>query len=249
MFLQQSSNHVSLKRGCLSLAIARDGFEVEEAQRLRYKVFAEEMGANIQSNQGLDIDEYDAYCQHLIVREQQQGRVIGCYRLLTAQAAYEKGDWYSASEFDLSRLQHILPRAVELGRACVHQDYRSGSTISLLWAGLAQFMQQHNLDHMLGCGSLSMADGGHFAASVFKGLQQQHYAPAEYRVFPHNPLPIHALQQNLDVECPALIKGYVRAGAYICGEPHWDVDFNSADVLVMMPMSRINPRYARHFLK
>ena len=96
---------------------------------------------------------------------------------------------------------------------------------------------------------MCMKDGGHSAASIFHRLKEQCYAPPEYRVFPNNPLPIDALQQDLDVEYPALIKGYVRAGAYICGEPHWDTDFNSADVLVMMPISRINARYARHFLK
>lgn len=245
----QSQTHVHIQGGSLSVSLARDEHEVAEAQRLRYKVFAEEMGANIIAANGLDVDEYDAQCQHLIVREQEGGRVIGCYRLLTATGAQALGRWYSESEFDISRLQHLLPRAVELGRACVHQDYRSGSTITLLWAGLAQFMQHNQLDYMLGCGSLSMADGGHFAASVFQQLQQQYYAPPEYRVFPRNPLPIAALNQHLAVECPALIKGYVRAGAYVCGEPHWDADFNCADVLVMMPMSRLNPRYARHFLK
>lgn len=249
MLSLQSQTHVHVQGGSLTVSLARDANEVVEAQRLRYKVFAEEMGANIHCADGLDIDAYDEYCQHLIVREQEQGRVIGCYRLLTLAGAQAMGGWYSDSEFDLSRLQHLLPQAVELGRACVHRDYRSGSTITLLWAGLAQFMQQNQLEYMLGCGSLSMADGGHFAASVFAQLQHKHYAPTEYRVFPKNPLPIAALNQHMDVECPALIKGYVRAGAYICGEPHWDADFNCADVLVLMPMSRINSRYARHFLK
>lgn len=249
MLQLQSQSHVYIQGGSLSVSLARSEFEIEEAQRLRYQVFAEEMGANIVSNNGLDIDKYDEHCQHLLVRERENDRIIGCYRLLTAEGAAAVGGWYSANEFDLSRLQHILPHAVELGRACVHQDYRSGSTITLLWAGLMQFMQQQGLEYMIGCGSMCMKDGGHIAASIFHRLQEQCYAPPEYRVFPNNPLPIAALRQDLEVEFPALIKGYVRAGAYICGEPHWDTEFNSADVLVMMPISRINPRYARHFLK
>lgn len=249
MLQMQTPTHVHIQGGTLTVSLARDAHEVAEAQRLRYKVFAEEMGAHIVSSNGLDIDGYDGHCRHLIVREQDSGRVVGCYRLLTEVGAQAAGGWYSATEFDVSRLAHILPQAVELGRACVHQDYRSGNTIALLWAGLAQFMQQQGLEYMVGCGSLSMADGGHFAASLFQQLQRQHYAPAEYRVFPRNPLPIAALQQDLPVQCPALIRGYVRAGAYVCGEPHWDADFNCADVLVMLPMSRINPRFARHFFK
>ncbi len=249
MLQLQTPTHLSIQGGSLNVSLARDEHEVAEAQRLRYKVFAEEMGANITAVDGLDVDHFDPFCRHLIARDRESGRVIGCYRLLTAEGAKAAGGWYSAAEFDLTRLQHVLPQTVELGRACVHQDYRSGSTITLLWAGLVQFMQQQDLGFMIGCGSISMADGGHFAASLFTQLQQKYYAPPEYRVFPKNPLPIHALQRDLAVECPALIKGYVRAGAYICGEPHWDADFNSADVLVMMPMSRLNPRYARHFLK
>lgn len=249
MLQRQTQTHLSIQGGQFSVSLARDAHEVAEAQRLRYKVFAEEMGANIPSDDGLDVDYFDPFCRHLIVRDNDSGRVVGCYRLLTAAGAQAAGSWYSAGEFDLTRLQHILPQAVELGRACVHQDHRNGSTITLLWAGLAQFMQQNQLEYMIGCGSMSMADGGHFAASLFTQLQDKHYAPAEYRVFPKNPLPVHALQHDMAVECPTLIKGYVRAGAYICGEPHWDAEFNCADVLVMMPMSRLNPRYARHFLK
>ncbi len=243
------SQHLHIQGGQLSVMLARDENEVREAQRLRYKVFAEEMKANIPFHDGLDIDRFDEHCRHLIVRDNQSGRVVGCYRLLMAEGAAALGGWYADSEFDLARLQHILPQTVELGRACVHQDYRSGSTITLLWAGLIKFMQQQGMEYMIGCGSMSMADGGHFAASLFTRLRKTCYAPAEYRVFPKNPLPIHALQSDLTVEMPSLIKGYVRAGAYICGEPHWDADFNCADVLVMMPMSRINHRYARHFVK
>ncbi len=237
-----------IKSNNLSVSIAKDKASIEEAQRLRYKVFAEEMGANIQSEGGLDVDAYDAHCQHLIVREEDSNKVIGCYRLLTAAAALDAGGWYSASEFDLSRLQHILPQAVELGRACVHQDYRNGGTIALLWAGLAQFMRANALEYMIGCASVSMADGGHMAASLFTQIQKQYYTDNEYRVFPLNPLPLGALQQDVSVSMPALIKGYLRAGAQICGEPAWDADFNTADMLVMLSMSNLNPRYAKHFL-
>ena len=249
MLQHHIEQHSVIDNQRLVVTLASTQAEIEDAQRLRYEIFAKEMGAKISSINGLDIDKYDEHCQHLIVKDEDNGCVVGCYRLLTIDGARKVGGWYSAGEFDLSRIEHVLERTVELGRACVHKDYRNGGVVLLLWTGLVKFMQLENLSYMIGCGSISMADGGHFAASLFTQLQQKYYAPPEYRVFPKNPLPIHALQRDLAVECPALIKGYVRAGAYICGEPHWDADFNSADVLVMMPMSRLNPRDARHFHK
>jgi putative hemolysin len=110
-------------------------------------------------------------------------------------------------------------------------------------------MQIHNYEYMIGCGSINMSDGGHLAASLYSKLQDEYLSPLEYRVFAHNPLPIHSLNCDLQVACPPLIKGYLRLGAYICGEPAWDPYFNTADMLVMLPISRINPRYASHFMK
>ncbi len=233
----------------LKVSIARTPAEVEEAQRLRYKVFAEEMGAQVTGNSGLDIDGFDQFCDHLLVRDSDTQQVIGTYRILSPEKANEAGGYYAAGEFDLSRLAHLFDRTVEVGRACVHQNYRSGGTITMLWAGLAKYMQIHNYEYMIGCGSISMSDGGHTAASLYKKLQDDYLAPLEYRVFPHNPLLVHALRSDMQVVCPPLIKGYLRLGAYICGELAWDPYFNTADMLVLLPLSRINPRYASHFLK
>jgi putative hemolysin len=233
----------------LYISLARNADEIAEAQRLRYKVFAEEMGAQLSGTDGLDIDGFDAYCDHLLVREGATHQVIGTYRILSPQQACEAGGYYSASEFDLSRLSHLFKSTVELGRACVHQDYRNGATITMLWAGLANYMQTHNYEYMIGCGSVPIHDGGHMAASLYHKLKDDHLSPPEYRVFPRIPLPIEALDKDLQVICPPLIKGYLRLGAYICGEPAWDAYFNTADMLVMLPLSKINSRYASHFLK
>lgn len=233
----------------LYVSLARNPAEIAEAQRLRYKVFSEEMGAEISGTGGLDIDGFDQFCDHLLVRDSDTHQVIGTYRILSPQMANEAGGYYSAGEFDLTRLQHLFGSMVEVGRACVHQDYRSGGTITMLWAGLARYMQTHNYEYMIGCGSIPMTDGGHSAASLFKLLKDEYLSPQEYRVFAHNPLPIKSLRDDLQVACPALIKGYLRLGAYICGAPAWDPYFNTADMLVMLPLSRINPRYAAHFMK
>ena len=233
----------------LAVGLARCEADIEAAQRLRYKVFAEEMGANISSHDGLDVDHYDEFCQHLIVRDVDASRVVGCYRLLAAPAARAANGWYSANEFDLGRIKHLLPNTVELGRACVHRDYRHGGTIMLLWSGIVKFMQAQKLEYMMGCASVGMADGGHFAASLYQRLASKHLCPPEYRVFPRLPLPLQALRHDVPAECPALIKGYLRAGSYICGEPAWDAQFNCADMLLLMPLSRLNTRYLKHFVQ
>ena len=250
--LEQSYKHAEapdLAQRKLYVSIARTQAEVEEAQRLRYKVFAEEMGAQVGGKNGLDIDGFDQYCDHLLVRDSNTHQVIGTYRILSPQKANEAGGFYSVGEFDLTRLAHLADRTVEVGRACVHQNYRNGGTITMLWAGLAKYMLTHHYEYMIGCGSISMADGGHSAASLYHKLQEDYLSPIEYRVFARNPLPIQSLRTDMQVVCPPLIKGYLRLGAYICGEPAWDPYFNTADMLVMLPLSRINPRYAAHFLK
>jgi putative hemolysin len=234
----------------LIASLAHGESEVLEAQRLRYKVFVEEMGANLSGAEaGIDRDIFDKYCEHLLVRESDENKVVGTYRILSPGQAEKIGGYYAQNEFDLTRLLHLSASMVEVGRACVHWNYRDGATIAQLWGGLAQYMQQHRHEYLIGCASISMADGGHVAASIYRKLHRVYGAPVEYSVFPRCPLPLHALNQNLDAPLPPLLKGYLRLGAYICGEPAWDPEFNTADLLILLPMSRMSSRYAKHFLK
>ncbi|MBI5791023.1 MAG: GNAT family N-acetyltransferase [Rhodocyclales bacterium] len=233
-----------------SVTLARSEEEVREAQRLRYKVFVEELGARIQARiPGHDSDLYDPFCEHLIVRENQNDRIVGTYRILSPAAARRVGNYYSENEFYINRLQNLRNRMVEVGRSCIHRDHRSGGVITLLWAGLADYMVRNNYDYLIGCASIGMADGGHNAANLFSQLAQEHMAPAEYRVFPQHGLPFERLANGQTALVPPLIKGYLRVGAWVCGEPAWDPDFNTADLLLLLPMSRMNPRYLRHFVK
>jgi putative hemolysin len=233
----------------LTVDIARNLSEVREAQRLRYRVFGEEMGARLAcSEPGVDSDRFDEHCVHLLVRDDNTGEVVGTYRLITPDVAKKLGGFYSESEFDISRLDHLRDRLLEVGRSCVHPDYRNGGTIAMLWAALTRFALANGYEYAMGCASISMADGGHVAASIYRTLREKHLAPLEYRVFPRCGLPMDHLDWNLTTEIPALIKGYIRIGAQICGEPAWDPDFNTADVFVLMSFSRMNERYLRRFL-
>lgn len=245
---EQQSAHQPLAK--LAVSMARTGAEVEEAQRVRYQVFAEEMGAKLPTaNEGLDRDRFDRYCEHLLVRELENNKVVGTYRIMPPEQARVAGGYYSETEFDLSALADLRDNLVEVGRSCVHQDYRDGATITQLWSGLADYISRHNHEYLIGCASISMADGGHYAASVYNKIHKLHAAPGEYRVTPHRRLPLESLNQNMEVIIPPLIKGYLRLGAYICGEPAWDSDFNCADVFIMLPVERLSARYAKHFMK
>ncbi len=231
------------------MSFARNKSEVAEAQRLRYAVFAEEMGARLESSgENTDSDRFDVHCEHLLVRDVETAEVVGTYRILSPRAARAAGGYYSEQEFDLARLAHLRDNMVEVGRSCIHPHYRSGGVILLLWAGLARYMLENRHEHLMGCASVSMADGGHAAASIFQGLSAAQLSPIEYRVFPRLRLPLESLNCTLAADLPPLVKGYLNIGAWICGEPSWDPDFNCADLPVLLPLSRMDPRYARHFL-
>jgi putative hemolysin len=234
----------------LTAQLARNVHEVREAQRLRYQVFAREMGARVPGReQGIDCDIYDAYCDHLLVRDVETGEVVGTYRILSGAKARRIGGYYSEGEFDLARLNHLRNVTVEVGRSCVHPAYRNGATIALLWSRLGAYMLQHDYRFLIGCASIGIADGGRSALGVYRQLRETSFSPIEYRVFPRRELPLHGFDGDMNAPLPALIKGYVRLGSYVCGAPAWDPDFNTADLLMLLPLARVNPRYARHFLK
>lgn len=227
--------------------------EVREAQRLRFKVFAQEMGARLSTPlAGHDVDMFDPYCEHLLVRDVASSEVVGTYRVLTPAQARRIGSTYTELEFDLTRLRGLRDRTVELGRSCVHADYRQGAVIMALWGALAGFMDRNKLDTMMGCASIPMQfqglKTGAAAASIWHQLKQNHLAAIEHQVHPRLPLPLDRFDSTVTVEAPALIKGYLRLGAKVMGPPAWDADFNSADLPMLMRTEDMAPRYRRHFL-
>ena len=247
--LDVRSNLQSLSGSRYHVSLAVDDSEIREAQRLRYKVFAEEMGARLSSVlPGHDIDLYDPFCDHLLVRDLDRGEVVGTYRILPPDAAKRVGSYYSEQEFDLTRLHFLRPRMAELGRSCVHPGHRSGAVIARLWMGLAEYMTRYGYEYIVGCASIGMADGGHIAAGVYRQITQRHLAPIEWRATPRYRLPVESLDDGRTVALPPLIKGYTRLGALVCGEPAWDPDFNTADLLMLLPMAQLNRNYARRLI-
>ncbi len=254
--LQTSVHETSRReqRG-LSIELATNSTDIEAAQRLRYRVFNGEMGARVTGRTaGRDEDIFDPWCEHLVVRDQATEEVVGTYRMLTSDRAKRVGAFYSEGHFDLTRLAHLKPGMVEIGRACIHPDYRTGATIMLLWQGIARFMSEHGAEYLIGCASIAMDDGGANAVSVYEHAAARHLAPIEYRVRPRNPLMERSTAATLLTAgaapvMPPLLKGYLRVGAWIGGEPGWDPDFNTADLFLFMPIARVEARYARHYLR
>jgi len=241
------------QRHGIEVAWARHLDEVRAAQRLRFEIFAGEMGARLSTTvPGHDVDLFDDYCEHLLVRDRASQEVVGTYRVLTPGQAKRIGSTYSDLEFDLTRLRGLRERMVELGRSCVHPAHRQGGVIMALWGALAEFMVRNQLDTMIGCASIPMMHNGvvsgDVAASIWRQVRQTHLAPIEHQVWPRLPLPVDELDASLDVEPPALIKGYLRLGARVLGAPAWDPDFNSADLPMLMRIADMPARYRKHFL-
>lgn len=245
----------ALDSSSLVLGIATSQEEVEAVQRLRYDVYTKEMGVHFpEAIDGRDVDHFDEFCQHLIVMDTKENLAVGTYRILTPEKAVEAGGYYSESEFELNQMEHLRPELSECGRSCTHPDYRDGAVIMLLWSGLAQFMRYYDLRYLFGCASVSLLDGGVQAAQVWQLAKQQ---IEEYKghpfVTPHDPYPIQLLEEKADGErirhsrMPALIKGYLKIGARICGEPAWDKDFNAVDFPVIVDVENMDRRYRRHF--
>ncbi|MCF0097035.1 hypothetical protein B0E54_05904 [Micromonospora sp. MH99] len=237
-----------------TLLIADDPTQVAAAQRLRHEVFATELGATLApGGAGLDVDPFDAHCDHLIVREDSTGQVVGTYRLLPPGRTDRR---YAESEFDLGALDPLRDDLVETGRSCVHPDHRSGAVINLMWAGLTRYLHLRGSRWLGGCASVPVDDGGRTVAGVWAQAQARHLSPPPLRVRPLRPWfaepaaapAAPATDPAARVAVPPLLRGYLRLGAWICGEPAYDPDFGCADFYVLFSLDRMNPRYLRHFL-
>lgn len=232
-----------------SLLVARDGEEVRAAQRLRYRVFAEELGATLHTSEpGLDVDAFDEHCDHLVVREDVSGEIVGCYRMLPPERVTAAGMLYAETEFDLRNLASLRGSLVETGRSCVHPEHRTGAVVSLVWAGIARYMLLSGHSWLAGCASVPLSDGGTLAAGVWDTVRRKHYAPPEYRVRPLRPWDPTGVDVPRRTAIPALLKGYLRLGARVCGPPAVDADFGVVDLFVLLGLDRVDRRYLAYFL-
>ncbi len=234
-----------------SVSIARDAALINAALRLRYKVFCEEMGADLDRHDGRDLDEFDAYCEHLVVVDEWRDKVVGTYRILPPWGARQLAKRYSETEFRLDALRSIENDMFEVGRACVHPAYRNaeGSVVlARLWSGLGRYVRDNQVKYLAGCASVPLERGANNLGALRARLLAAHLAPEEFRIEPLHGLPPLGDPNGVKPEMPALLQGYLRLGAWICGEPAWDPQFDCADFFVLLSVQQMQPRYARHFL-
>ncbi|KPQ10319.1 MAG: putative hemolysin [Saliniramus fredricksonii] len=248
--------------GALELRLAQGEGDVVRAQRLRYQVFYEEMAAQPDAFAlvtGRDADAFDAICDHLLVLDHGKGdapEVVGTYRLLRQEVARHHGGFYTASEYAIGPLLEAHPDAnvLELGRSCVLAPYRNKRTVELLWHGIWSYVLRHRIDVMLGCASLAGTDPEALALSL-SFLAHFARAPEEWcaRAHAHLHVPMARMpREAIDpraalASLPPLIKGYLRLGAGFGDGAVVDRQFGTTDVFVVLPVSRINPRYVTHF--
>jgi putative hemolysin len=246
---------------CYTLLVAQRQADVRAAQRLRHRVFAGEMGAVLHTPEpGLDIDHYDEHCDHLVVREDATGEIVGTYRMLSPDGARRAGGLYCETEFLIPTLAGLREILVETGRSCVHPEHRTGAVVNLVWAGIARYLLLTGYRWLVGCASVPLrtpdAPEGALAVSVWDTVRARHLAPEQYRVVPRRPWDIETARLDKDMASetrqpglPPLLRGYLRLGAWVCGPPAHDPDFGVADFLVLLGLDRVDPRYLRHFLE
>jgi putative hemolysin len=257
------------RRGDLTVRLAATPEEIDMAQALRYEVFYGELDAQADAAAAAsrrDRDRFDAICDHLlVVRSGGQGDghfpvaggdLVGTYRLLRQEVAEAHGGFYTQSEFDIAPLvaRHPDKRFLELGRSCVLKPFRTKPAVELLWQGIWDYVRRHRLDVMFGCASLEGADASqHRATLAF--LAEHARPPAAWQVSALAGRRIAMAQEGgapSDPKAalralPPLVKGYLRLGCYIGDGAVADHQFNTTDVLIILPVSNINPRYFEHF--
>ena len=234
----------------LQVRLATSAEDIAATQRLRHSVFVEEMGANLPRNpEGLERDEFDPYCLHLMVTDPRCGQLVGSTRLLLDEGARAAGMFYSETEFHLQPVLSLDGRFMEVGRTCIHPEYRTGAAIRTLWNGIARLVVEFDIDYLIGCASLPMDQQGAHAQAIMDRIRPRYLTSPELRVAPRLALSeIFPLPHEVPVVLPALLKAYLRLGARIGGEACWDPVFNLADVFVLLRREQLAPRYARSFL-
>ena len=246
--------------GSQIIRLASSANELDAAQALRYRVFYDEMGAHPLPEMALsrrDFDRYDAVCDHLIVVDQErphEAQVVGTYRIMRREHARVVGGFYSASEFDISKLTGYSGTIMELGRSCVDAAYRDRATLNLLWRGIAEYLNTHSVDLMFGCASLPGTDPQELAVQL-SYLYHFHLAPEALRAHalserftPMNLLPKDAIDPKRALaSLPPLLKGYLRVGAFVGDGAVIDPQFNTTDVCVIVKTEMIAGRYTRHY--
>jgi len=235
-----------------TLLLSTDPALIEAAQRLRHDVFTSEPGFVLEGAiDGKDTDRFDEFCDHLLVREENTGELVGCYRMLPPPGAIAAGGLYTATEFDVTGLDSLRPSLVEMGRAVVRDDHRNGGVVLLMWAGILAYLDRCGYDYVTGCVSVPVrGDDGEAPGAQLRGVRDfvRTRHASDYAVYPYRPVEIDG--RGLDdiapparLSVPPLMRGYLRLGAKVCGEPAHDPDFGVGDFPALLDKRHADVRY------
>jgi putative hemolysin len=223
---------------------------IKEAQALRFRVFAKEMGAKLKTeSEGLDYDEVDSYCDHLIVYDNVNKKIVGYTRLLNQDQAEKLGRFYSQSEFHLDQVLTLPGRFLEIGRTCVDPDYRGSAVLTTLWSALVQYALEGQFNYLIGCASITPGPNGFAVDEVYRNIDAKNIAPSSLQVAPSIAVPDELRCERDESGIPPLLKAYFRFGATVCGEPYWDEDFNCMDLFMLLPLDQLQTRYSKHYMR
>lgn len=246
----------------VKLLIERDRFVIKTAEnheelakvlRLRYEVFYRELLEKRQTL-GMDFDKFDFSCDHLIIIDKKTDTFIGTYRLISSLFTSK---FYSETEFNLQNITALTGTKLELGRACVHRDYRNGSSIALLWRGITEYMKETGTKYMFGCSSVKTTDKLEIAA-IYKNLSNSYHASQECHVTPKRKFKIkdfdvlsNSVSKEIEDEAtgkiPPLIKSYLNMGGLICGEPAYDKKFKCADLFTLFNIDSLSDKVHKKY--
>ncbi|HOJ49734.1 MAG TPA: GNAT family N-acyltransferase [Spirochaetota bacterium] len=242
-----------LEKGDFLIKTASNGEELQQILELRYRVFySEYIGKKLITK--MDVDKFDFLSDHLIIKDKNNGRIIGTYRLISSLYS---DYFYSESEFDIEKIKNLDGIKLELGRACIDKEYRNGITIALLWMGLAEYIRETNTKYLFGCSSIKVTDLEEIT-KIEKYIRDNHYSNEDLKVTPSGKYKIKDLEkrvskvENIDYKeirnkIPSLLKSYFKAGAVVCGEPALDNSFNCIDYFTLLDVSSMNKRVERKF--
>ncbi|MFA3915617.1 GNAT family N-acetyltransferase [Ruegeria hyattellae] len=238
-----------------TVRLAESDADLRAAQRLRYDVFVRELGgggAMVDHDAGLERDRFDPFFDHMLISDDSTGQVVGVYRLLRDDQAAKLGQFYSEDEYDLGVLRQSDRKLLELGRSCLHPDYRGGAAMFHLWNGLAEYVAEHRIEVLFGVASFHGTDMAPLAQPLSM-LHHNHLAPPELRV---RAQPSHFQSMDLVapdqldrrvamVQVPALIKAYLRLGGFVGEGAFVDHAFNTTDICLVLDTARLNARQRR----
>lgn len=245
---QQARHDCHLQSGPYSVSLAKTDDDRRAAFQLRFRTFNLELDEGLERayETGEDADEFDPFCDHLIVRDDETGSIVGTYRLQAGDSAMRNLGFYSAREFNFAPYDSLASQMVELGRACIHPDHRKYEVLMLLWKAVTRYAVQRGARYLIGCSSLTSQDPL-VGSATYESLKPM-LAPEHLRTFPTETYAFAMTATAEPLRAPKLLRSYLAIGAHVCGPPALDREFKTIDFLTLMDLNNLTPATKKRLL-